>query len=64
MVVLGIYVMTHGFLDSAHLDEFNDIQHDNRRPQHYRDLEWSDKFYVLVVRVVTKIPIGKTHNRL
>ena len=33
------------FFDSAQRDEFNDIQHEYIRPNHYRVLGWSGKFH-------------------
>ena len=60
MVLVGISVTGHGFLDSCHRVEFNDIKSDYIRPNHYKDLGWSDDFYGLGVKVVSKILIGKS----
>ena len=54
----------HGFLDSAHLEEFKDIQHDYMQTNPYIDLLWSDEFYGLVVIMVSKCPIGKSVDPL
>ena len=52
------------FLESTQRDEFNGIENDNIRTYHYRDLLWSDDFYVLGIIVVTKIPMGKSDTPL